>query len=331
MSTDSLMRRHYKLFTNCYQGRTDVVAQQQPDRSFKPLPGGFTYERFLEQIAQTNIYGAYNLDDNGNVGFLMYDMDIFPRTEESYAELVPKLRAKREQVQALIMALKGLGVQPDQVLVEFPTVGYHIVLPLAQPTPVRTVKAFGRLARDRAGLTYETPFYPHQVTGHGDMVRLPLRRNDLTGRRSNFVRDIATFDPATYSEEPDFAPLEKLRPIDPDVVVGALDKAESRSYVKVVPAGDIRPGMTKLVQYRGQRVLLVNDAGSFYALAETCPHAEAPLAIGPLRDGVLTCPWHSARFRVATGEVLNGPAHDPLVHHAIRVRDGAIWVGPARP
>ncbi|MBI2917105.1 MAG: hypothetical protein HYY01_03840 [Chloroflexi bacterium] len=149
---------------SCAEGRS-----QQKDGSFKTLPGGFTYARFLEQIAQTNNYAAYNLDDAGLVGFLMYDMDVFPRLKESWEELVPKLWAKRDQVQALISALGQLGVQPDQVLVEFPTVGYHIVLPFAEPLPVREAKAFGRLARDRAGLRHETPFYPHEVSGYGDM------------------------------------------------------------------------------------------------------------------------------------------------------------------
>ncbi|MBI2916439.1 MAG: non-heme iron oxygenase ferredoxin subunit [Chloroflexi bacterium] len=331
MSNDRTMKRRYELFVRCYRGRADAVAQQQVDGSFRTLPGGFTYERFLEQVNQTHIYGAYNLDAGGNVGFLMYDMDVFPRLKQSWEQLVPELRAKRDQVQALISALGHLGVQPDQVLVEFPTVGFHVVLPLAEPIPVREAKAFGRLARDRAGLRHETPFYPHEVSGYGDMVRLPLRLNDLTGQRSNFVRDIATFDPATYDQTPDFAPLEKLRPIEAKVMRSALAEAERGMYRRVARADEVAPGSTRLVHYRGQRVLLVNDAGSFYALAETCPHAEAPLSIGPLRDGVLTCPWHGARFRVATGEALAGPAHEPLVHHAVRVRGEDILVGPARP
>lgn len=308
-----------------------MVAQQQRDGSFKTLPGGFTYERFLEQVAQTNIYGAYNLDAEGNVGFIMYDMDVFPRLKETWEQLVPKLRAKREQVRALVSALGQLGVLGDQVLVEFPTVGFHVVLPFAEPIPVREAKAFGRLVRDRAGLRHETPFYPHEVSGYGDMVRLPLRLNDLTGRRSNFVRDVLTFEPATYDETPDFTPLERLRPIDPKVVQSALAQAERGTYRRVARSDEVPPGATKLVERRGQRVLLVNDGGRFYALAETCPHAEAPLSIGPLREGVLTCPWHGARFRVSTGEVLAGPAHEPLVHHAVRVRGGDILVGPARP
>lgn len=78
-------------------------------------------------------------------------------------------------------------------------------------------------------------------------------------------------------------------------------------------------------------MLLANDNGRFYALAETCPHAEGPLSVGLLRDGILICPWHGARFRVATGEVLSGHAHSGLVHHALRVRGSDIWVGPLQP
>lgn len=330
MSADHTLRRHYELFVRCYRGRSDVVAQQQMDGSFRTLSGGFTYKRFKEHMAQTNIYGLYNLDDAGNVGFLMYDMDVFPRTRVTYKQLVPKLRDKVEQVQTLIRTLGALGVAPDQVLVEFPTVGFHVVLPFAQPIPVREAKAFGRLAREQAGLRYETPFYPHEVSGYGDMVRLPLRLNNLTGHRSNFVRDITSFDPASYDQTPDFIPLQMLRPIEPKVVYATLAHAEKRMYRQVARVDEVPPGSVKLVDYRGQRVLLVNDSGRLYALAESCPHGEAPLSIGTLADGVLTCAWHGAQFRVATGEILAGPAHEPLVHHALRLRGGDIWVGPQR-
>lgn len=229
MSDDLMMRQHYQMFVRCYRGRQDVVAQQQKDGSFITLPGGFTYKRFLEQIGQTNIYGIYNLDDDGNVGFIMYDMDIFPRLREPWEQLLPKLIAKKEQVQALLQALGELGVQSEQVLTEFPSVGYHVVLPLAKPLPIRQAKAFGRLAREKAGLRYETPFYPHEVFGYGDMVRLPLRLNDLTGRRSNFLRNIASFDPAHYEQMPDFVPLERLRPIEPKVILTILAHSEKRA------------------------------------------------------------------------------------------------------
>lgn len=325
------MRRYYSLFVKCYRGRSDVVARQESDGSFKPVHGGFTYERFLEQLDQTNIYGVYNLDDEGNVGFVMYDMDIFPRVREPWDQMAPMLRAKKEQVRALIAALGNMGVGPDQVLMEFPTVGYHIVLPFAAPLPVRQAKAFARLARDRAGLQYEMPFYPEETSGHGDMVRLPLRLNSATGHRSNFVRDIASFDPATYDETPDFAPLERSRPIDATIVSQTLDKAYSKLYRRVARAQDVPPGAARLVSYEGERVLLVNDNGKVYAVTETCRHADGPLATGTFKDGVITCPWHGAQFRVATGEALSGPARMGLVHHALRVENGEIWVGPAQP
>ena len=197
MTDDNLLKRYYQLFVRCYCGRHDIAAQQHKDGSFKPISGAFTHERFLEQVRQTNVYGIYNLDDDGKVAFIMYDMDVFPRIKETWEELVPKLRAKTEQVQALITTLGELGIAPDQVLVEFPTVGYHVVLSLSDALPVRQAKAFGRLARNQAGLQYEMPFYPEEVSGHGDMVRLPLRLNNFTLHRSNFIRDLASFDPAS--------------------------------------------------------------------------------------------------------------------------------------
>ncbi|MBI4288391.1 MAG: Rieske 2Fe-2S domain-containing protein [Chloroflexi bacterium] len=325
--------KEYQMFIKCYRGRADVVAQRQPDGSFKTVPGGFTYKRFLEQIEERNVYCLYNLNAEGAVGFILFDADLFPRPGPGarWDELIPKFRAKKEQVIGLMQALEKLGIRREQILVEFPSVGFHVVLAFEKPLPVQQVKAFARLARDQAGLTYELPFYPHEVCGYGDRVLLPLRRNENTGRRSNFVRDILSFDPATYNETPDFHPLARLQLIGPGVVEKAVEASNSQDYERVARVEELPLGTTKLALYRGERVLLVNQNGHYYALGELCPHACGPLSLGQLRDGEVNCVWHGARFRVNTGEVTAGPALTGLVHHPVVLKDGYVWLGPSQP
>lgn len=323
----------YQMFIRCYQGRSDVVAQRQADGSFKAVPDSFTYQRFLEQLEGRNVYCLYNLNADGTVGFILFDADLFPRPGPGarWDELIPKLRAKKEQVINLIQALEKLGIKREQILVEFPSVGFHVVLAFEKPLPVRKVKAFARLAREQAGLSYELPFYPHELCGYGDRVLLPLRRNENTGRRSNFVQNIFSFDPAAYDETPDFLPLAQLQLIGPDVIEKAVEASTSQAYERVARIEELSPGTTKLVIYHGERVLLVNQDGHYYALGELCPHAGGPLSLGALRDGEVNCVWHGARFKANTGEVTAGPALTGLVYHPVSLKDGHIWIGPAQP
>ena len=50
-----------------------------------------------------------------------------------------------------------------------------------------------------------------------------------------------------------------------------------------------------------------------------------------LPDGTIQCAWHGARFDCATGAVRQGPATDPLPVFAVRIEEGAIFVGPPCP
>ena len=81
----------------------------------------------------------------------------------------------------------------------------------------------------------------------------------------------------------------------------------------------------------GAAVCLFNDAGRIGAIADLCTHQAFPLSQGMLQpDGAVQCSWHGAKFDCLTGRVREGPAVDPIRVYETRVRDGEIWVGPAR-
>ena len=58
----------------------------------------------------------------------------------------------------------------------------------------------------------------------GDRVQLPLRINLNTSRRSNFIRDLASFDPENYADEPDWAVLDQVVPIDSEWVQRMIER-----------------------------------------------------------------------------------------------------------
>lgn len=82
---------------------------------------------------------------------------------------------------------------------------------------------------------------------------------------------------------------------------------------------DVPPGSALLVG----GVAVFNVGGSFCATQGKCTHRQGPLSEGTLDGSTVTCPVHGAQFNVCTGEVLRGPARDPLMTYRVIV-DGEI-------
>jgi nitrite reductase (NADH) small subunit/3-phenylpropionate/trans-cinnamate dioxygenase ferredoxin subunit len=80
--------------------------------------------------------------------------------------------------------------------------------------------------------------------------------------------------------------------------------AEFRTVCKV---GDIPEGEGKTVVVGEKLIALFRSGGEFHAIDDTCPHMGASLAGGHLEDGVVTCPWHAWRFRLADGAWADNP------------------------
>lgn len=78
-------------------------------------------------------------------------------------------------------------------------------------------------------------------------------------------------------------------------------------FVAVAKVSELEPGHMKRVMLNGQRVLLANVDGAFYALRDQCGHQKAALSKGKLEGHVVECPLHFARFDVRTGKIVSGP------------------------
>ena len=77
---------------------------------------------------------------------------------------------------------------------------------------------------------------------------------------------------------------------------------------------------------KGHEVLAVNLGSKVVCLDGRCTHAGAPLAEGTLEGEVLTCPWHYSQFNIVTGEVIRGPAGNPLKTYKIKEKDDTIFI-----
>lgn len=65
--------------------------------------------------------------------------------------------------------------------------------------------------------------------------------------------------------------------------------------------------------------------GRFYAVDNRCPHMGFPLSRGTVRDGLLTCHWHHARFDLEGGGTLD-PFADNVRSFPVEVDGEAVFV-----
>jgi 3-phenylpropionate/trans-cinnamate dioxygenase ferredoxin component len=89
---------------------------------------------------------------------------------------------------------------------------------------------------------------------------------------------------------------------------------QGRIDLDAVMIGDLEVALARL------------DDGSWVAFDNACTHEECPLSEGDLEGDRVTCFCHSSVFDVRTGEVLEGPAEEPLSVYPVRVRDGELQV-----
>ena len=89
----------------------------------------------------------------------------------------------------------------------------------------------------------------------------------------------------------------------------------------------IKPGKTKrLTLASGQRILLCNVDGEFYAVADQCTHGDASLYLGCLKGERIHCSLHGGEFNVKTGEAVTEPAEIPLKTYAVSLENGRLYI-----
>ena len=101
----------------------------------------------------------------------------------------------------------------------------------------------------------------------------------------------------------------------------------SRPSVHVATVEELKADGWKVVAAEGRTILVLHDEGRIYALDNRCPHMGFPLSRGTVRDGILTCHWHHAKFDLAGGCTLD-PFADDVPSFPVEERDGVVYVDP---
>lgn len=99
-------------------------------------------------------------------------------------------------------------------------------------------------------------------------------------------------------------------------------------FITIAGVEDIPPGHAARVEIDGVPIAIFNCDGEFYAVDDTCTHAEASLSEGELDCDVCTieCPLHGSQFDLRTGDPHALPAVVPVRVHQVAVEDGKIRI-----
>jgi nitrite reductase/ring-hydroxylating ferredoxin subunit len=98
-------------------------------------------------------------------------------------------------------------------------------------------------------------------------------------------------------------------------------------FVAVAKSQHLAQGAALAVEVGGSTVALFRVGDKLHALDDTCSHSGGPLSEGEICDGFAVCPWHGARFALASGKGDGPPAGPDLRVYEVRERDGVIEVG----
>ncbi|MGW7436801.1 Rieske (2Fe-2S) protein [Streptomyces sp. NPDC054849] len=105
---------------------------------------------------------------------------------------------------------------------------------------------------------------------------------------------------------------------------GGNTPATPTAPVDLGAAADVPVGGAKL--YRERKLIVSCSAeGRYTAFSAQCTHAGCVL--DKIVEGEGNCPCHGSRFDVTTGEVVKGPATDPLPAVPVKAENGRLVAG----
>ena len=102
--------------------------------------------------------------------------------------------------------------------------------------------------------------------------------------------------------------------------------AAEEFWVAVCAAERLRDQAIVCVKAAGLSLLVIRDGERLYACERACPHEQADLGLGRVKDGQLHCPRHLAWFDLQDGQISPGWTSRALRRYPVRVVDGEVQV-----
>jgi nitrite reductase (NADH) small subunit/3-phenylpropionate/trans-cinnamate dioxygenase ferredoxin subunit len=96
-------------------------------------------------------------------------------------------------------------------------------------------------------------------------------------------------------------------------------------YHSICRVEELAEGEGRVFSVAGKLIAVFHHAGQYFAIDDTCPHMGDSLSQGYVEEGIVTCPWHAWRFRLADGAWADNP-RIKIGSYQIRVAESMIQV-----
>lgn len=100
---------------------------------------------------------------------------------------------------------------------------------------------------------------------------------------------------------------------------------QPQSLVRAAYVAELQEKGQLLVRLHQQTIALFYSHDRIYAIDNRCPHMGFPLHGSVCKDGIVTCPWHYARFDLASGGTFDSWADD-VRSFPVQIENGEIWL-----
>ncbi|MDQ6695201.1 MAG: non-heme iron oxygenase ferredoxin subunit [Chloroflexota bacterium] len=107
---------------------------------------------------------------------------------------------------------------------------------------------------------------------------------------------------------------------------------QTTPWIAVASVRDIPPGSVVRISHEGEDIAVFNVDGEFYAIGDTCTHAQQSLSEGEFFEDIhgwaVECPLHGSLFDLATGDAISLPATGNAGLFATLVEGGVLYLNP---
>ena len=108
-----------------------------------------------------------------------------------------------------------------------------------------------------------------------------------------------------------------------------MSRSADSELLRVGTLPELKERGVMVVRGADRPVAVFFHDGQVHAVDNRCPHLGFPLHRGSVKDGILTCHWHEARFDLCSGCTFDLFADD-VPSYVTEVRD-EIVIRPSRP
>lgn len=99
-------------------------------------------------------------------------------------------------------------------------------------------------------------------------------------------------------------------------------------FVTVGTPDEVAEGEAKSFDVNGQEIAVARVNDGLLAFSDICTHRACNLANGGEIDGTeITCECHGSVFDMRTGEVIEGPATEPIATFDVRAEGAELQIG----